>query len=136
MKAGPTPNPRAAQVAGRVAAAQQRLMAALKLHGAAPAAGDYVRVADAALQADAVVGVRREDEPPLTGWQIEPATLPIVADAPHGEYQLHELAALRPAWIAALALPPGWSFRCVGREIVDAVAPDGTRHVLTITVEA
>lgn len=121
-----------------VAVAQQRLLAALGLPwGAAPADGDYIRVADAALRADAVIGVRGEDEPPLTGWQVEPAA-PMESETttPHGQYQMRELATLRPAWLAALALPPGWSFRCVGRELVEAQAPDGTRHRLGITMEA
>lgn len=122
-------------------AARQRLLAALGLaQGAAPADGDYVRVAEAALQAEAVVGVRGEDEPPLTGWQIEPAAVAApaagAAPMPHGQYQLRELARLRPAWLAALVLPAGWSFRCVGGELVEARAPDGTRHRLAITLEA
>lgn len=120
---------------------QRRLLAALGLtQGAAPAAGDYIRVAEAAFEAGAVTGVRADDEPPLTGWQIEPAApaagLAEPVHGPHGQYQLRELLARRPPWLAALVLPAGWSFRCVGRELVEAAAPDGTRHRLAITLEA
>lgn len=95
----------------------------------------FLRVAEAALAAASIVALRLdEDGSRFSGWQIE-AAAPGMAPAPHGIYSMAELMALRPLWRAALALPPGWAFRMTGRQLDDAVAPDGTPHGLNIAVD-
>ena len=120
----------------RVFAAERRLLRMLGVEGVPAGARQFVRVAADALQAVSVVGVRQaDDEAPFSGWQIVPASTMPSADAAHGLYAVHELAALRPAWMAALCLPPAWAFRFAGRCLVDAVAPGGTTHALGILIE-
>lgn len=124
----------------RVRAASQCLLRTVGATAAPVGARQFVHVAVEALQAVSVVGVREaDDEAPFTGWRIVPAWGVPPADAADGWrcglHTVQELAALRPAWLAALCLPAGWAFRFAGRVLADAVAPDGTTHRLGLPVE-
>lgn len=115
--------------------AQQQLLRELEIDGDPATAQQYARVSREALQSTSVVGYRHtEAEAAFCGWQIVSAGSPIDQQT-FGQYAIHELAAQRRAWIAAMVLPAGWSFRCVGNTVVDCVSPMGRTYKLQLSVD-
>ena len=115
-------------------AAEQRLIAELDLTPEPVTAMQFVHVSDEALRAGSVVGHRRERASgPFTGWEIVSPTDELEA-ASFGYYTVRELAARRPAWLAALSLPRGWSFRFVAETLVDCVSPAGETHAVGLSI--
>jgi hypothetical protein len=98
-------------------------------------AEQYVHVSSSAIDAPGIVGYRRNEQDPFTGWEII-ATTEDVESATFGYYSVRELSAKRPEWLIALPLPAGWSFRFVGKTLIDCVSPDGETHPMNIFVEA
>ncbi|TFV49620.1 immunity protein Imm33 domain-containing protein [Bradyrhizobium niftali] len=114
--------------------AQRKLLQGLQLAGNPPDANSYTRIADTALHAVSAVGVRRaEPDRIFTGWQI--VSTERGPDDQFGQYRPIEFAARHPAWLAAMSLPPGWAFRCVGRTVLDCVSPDDVTHAVMISVD-
>lgn len=107
-----------------------------RLNVAAEPVGDeqYVHASNAALRAVSIVGVRRKEDDPFTGWEIVAASEDPGA-AQFGYSTVKELAAEHPAWLVALQLPVGWAFRFVGNTLVDCVSPEGVTHRLGIEVK-
>jgi hypothetical protein len=82
----------------------------------------YVQVSRIAIETASVVGFRRPGEGGMfTGWEIV-GTTEDLESAKHGYYSVRELAALRPAWLVALQLPPNWAFRFDGDTLIDCVS--------------
>lgn len=119
----------------RIAQLQRDLLRTVGATGEPAGAGGYIRVARTALEAVSVIGRRYRDDLPLTGWQIDAAHSAQPDHGVHGQFQLRELIADKPAWVVAAALPVGWSFLCVGNTIVEAVSPDGTTHEPMLSVD-
>ena len=115
--------------------ARDWVMQRLDLRPTPVRAGQYVHVSQRAMHDPSVVGHRREGEgEPFTGWEIV-STREAPGSASFGYYTVEELAAQHPEWMAALHLPPGWSFRFAGHTLVDAVSPQGTTHTLKLAVD-
>lgn len=119
----------------RVFRAQAQLMQLLRLVPEPVRAPQYVRVAQAALKGVSAFGHRfAESETGFTGWQISSAASP-EADT-FGQYSVRELAHLRLAWVVALCLPAGWSFRSAGNSLIDCVDPGGQTHAVMLSIDA
>ncbi len=120
--------------AERIAELQRELLRAVGTHGETIGPGQYIRVARAAFESVSVIGRHAADEPPVTGWQIDPASAGPEA-GPYGQFDVAELMEERPVWAVAVALPVGWSFRCVGNTIVEARSPEGSAHDVMLSVD-
>ena len=119
----------------RVFGAQQALMRTLRLTPQPVGAEQYLRVSAAALRQVSVVGHRHaESAPEFCGWQI--VSVDTDDDEPFGQYRVRELARLRLAWMVALGLPVGWSFRYAGHTLIDCVAPDGHTQAMRLSFDA
>lgn len=119
----------------RIHELQQELASRLGLQPQPLAPAQYVRVETSALQADAVVGRRSDDEQdPFTGWELVPVS-GSSAGWEFGQYSASELARLRPAWLVPLCLPMGWSFRCAGDTLVDVVDPQGVTRSMMLKLD-
>lgn len=103
--------------------------------GEAVTAGQYIRVSQDGMDSVTVVGFRhQEDEPIFSGWQlVSPGS--IAQNEVFGLYTARELAAHRLVWIVALVLAAGWSFRCVGNTLVDAVSPAGQTYTVQASLD-
>lgn len=118
----------------RVFGAQQRLTQGLHLAPQPVGAAQYVRVAESALNHVSVFGHRQaETAPEFSGWQI--VGVGAAEDSPFGQYSVRELAQLRLAWMVALCLPVGWSFRFTGQTLIDCAAPDGSTHAVVLSID-
>jgi hypothetical protein len=119
----------------RVFDQQQTVLRTVGIDGQPVAAHQYVRVSLAAMNSTSIVGYREADlEEPFTGWQLVSTEAPAEADA-SGQYTVRELAEHRLAWIVAMVLPTGWSFRCVGNTVADAVSPTGQTYELLTSLD-
>jgi hypothetical protein len=114
----------------RVFAAQEQLLQLLRVDPQPVRAAQYLRVGQSALAEVSAFGHRfPEPASEFAGWQICGTEQP-TGDT-FGQYTVRELAHLRLAWIPALCLPTGWSFRFAGKSLVDCVTPAGeTREVM------
>ena len=113
---------------------QRKLLGTLNAEDQPVGGQQYARVSLEALRAASVVGHRlKDDEKPFTGWQIV-STAP-VRNQNYGLYSIRELAAQRLEWLVAMRLPTGWSFRYVGRTLVDCVSLAGRTFELNLSVE-
>ena len=118
----------------RILELQREMLRAVGVEGEAIAADQYVRVSDDAMHGTSVVGLRQPDpEVPFTGWQL--VTAGISDETEFGQYAVRELAQSRLAWIVPLVLPTGWSFRCVGHTLVEALSPQGQTFELLVSVD-
>jgi hypothetical protein len=121
--------------AERIAELQRELLGAVGTQGEPMGPGQYVRVARAALESVSVIGRHAADEPPVTGWQIDPARSAGSDAGLYGQFDVAELMEERPVWAVAVALPVGWSFRCVGNTIVEARSPEGSAYDVMLSVD-
>jgi hypothetical protein len=119
----------------RVFDAQQMVLGAVGVDSQPVAAHQYVRVSLAAMSSISVVGYRQRDlEEPFTGWQLV-STASAADDEVSGQYTVRELAEQHLAWIVAMVLPDGWSFRCVGSTVADCVSPEGRTYELLASLD-
>jgi hypothetical protein len=115
--------------------AQQRLIGLLNIDAQPVGAMQYVHVSNQAMRAVSVVGHRRDEEDgPFTGWEIV-STTDVLDSASFGYYMVRELTEQRPAWLVALYLPPGWSFRFVGNTLVDCVSVHGETYTVNLSID-
>jgi hypothetical protein len=120
----------------RVFDQQQNVLRAIGIDGQSVAAHQYVRASLAAMNSTSIVGYREADrEEPFAGWQLVSTEALADCDA-SGQYSVRELAEHRLAWIVAMVLPTGWSFRCVGNTVADALSPTGQTYELLLSVDA
>ena len=118
----------------QVFAAQERLMRALDLVPQPVHGQQYVRVAESALNSTSVFGHRfAETESEFTGWQIG-SSAPAEGES-FGQYSVRELTHRNLAWLVAMCLPTGWSFRFAGHTLIDCVAASGQTHELMFSIE-
>jgi hypothetical protein len=113
---------------------QREMLLTVGVDGEAVAADQYVRVSREAMHSTSVVGHRQpEPEAPFTGWQMVSAGT--ADDTEFGQYAVRELARSRLVWIVPMVLPTGWSFRCVGHTLVEALSPQGQTYELLASVD-
>ncbi len=113
---------------------QRDMLLTVGVDGEAVASDQYVRVARDAMDSTSVVGHRLPElEAPFTGWQIVSAGTP--DEAEFGQYAVRELARSHLVWIVPMVLPTGWSFRCVGHTLVEALSPQGQTFELLASVD-
>lgn len=118
----------------RIFMRQKQMLSLLGITGVPTSADQFVRVAEDALHAVSVVGHREHaTEAIISGWQL--ITANSSNNTRFAQYSVRELAALRPAWCAALALPPQWAFRFAGNTLMDCLSPGGQRHSLLLSID-
>lgn len=118
----------------RVLLIQHKLMRSLGVEAQPVSATQRVRISSDALSATSIVGRReRETDPIATGWQFIAASEE--GNQEFGLYTVRQVAEQHPHWCAALALPAGWTFRYVGRTLIDCVSPSGETHKVMLSVE-
>lgn len=125
---------RSLSVTCRILDMQREVLRTVGAHGEPVTARQYVRVSREAMRSTSVVGYRDRDlEAPFTGWRIVSAAS--TDETEFGMHTVRELAACCLVWIVAMVLPVGWSFRCVGHTLVEAVSPEGQAHELLVSVD-